>query len=60
MLYQKFKEIGDIAFFKLKVDRATGESKGQAIIEFREKKFVEDAINKLNGTTFFDISVDSN
>ena len=60
MLYQKFKEVGDLAFFKLKVERGTGESKGQAIVEFRDQKNVEEAINRFNGTTFFDVTVDQN
>jgi RNA recognition motif-containing protein len=46
-----FSQIGDVASVAIPVDRATGEARGFAFVEFRTSNSAEEAMDALDGAT---------
>jgi RNA recognition motif-containing protein len=38
----------------LKIDKTSGESTGQALVEYKDARSVNEAIDRFNGTTYFE------
>lgn len=53
-LHEAFAEFGDVKNIYLNLDRQTGFVKGYALIEYKEKREAQAAIDKMNGQPLLD------